>query len=158
MVFIARCVITGSLIFQASESQVPKKTRASPQTGIRGWRSLGMPVAYIVYDKRQNLNGKGRTKGGEPRGATMEEKRIRLRGLILPVEWEENGRILGLAVLTDDEQEYRIEKNRMWRALLDLRRQRLEITGVPGVRRDGKPKISIHSYRIERTRRAGKND
>jgi hypothetical protein len=44
-----------------------------------------------------------------PRTESDAGERVEIRGLIIPVEWDRNGRVTGVVLSTFDEQEYRVE-------------------------------------------------
>mgnify|MGYP006307663277 CR=1 FL=1 len=54
-------------------------------------------------------------------------------GIVVPIEWDEDGNPLSIAIATEDEQEYRIvDDGRQGRALRKLLRRRVRITGTLG--------------------------
>ena len=51
-------------------------------------------------------------------------------GVIIPVEWDEDGNITAIAIATEDEKEYRISyANRKGKAIRKLLRKRVRIKG-----------------------------
>jgi hypothetical protein len=54
-----------------------------------------------------------------------------LTGIIVPIEWDEDGTPLAIAIATEDEKEYRIDDaNRKGRSLRKLLRKRVSIQGA----------------------------
>jgi len=52
-----------------------------------------------------------------------------IRGLVIPVEWDDKGNILNLVISTFDEDEYLIELDQRGKQLMSSIRQELEVTG-----------------------------
>lgn len=59
-----------------------------------------------------------------------EAKQIRIRGILIPVGWDENGNITKAAVMTPDEGEYLVEKNEQSKHVYALMRQEVEVIGI----------------------------
>jgi hypothetical protein len=55
---------------------------------------------------------------------------ISINGIIIPVNWDANGNITGLAIATHSEEEYYIESDGKAARLMSLLRQEVRITGV----------------------------
>jgi hypothetical protein len=55
---------------------------------------------------------------------------ISINGIIIPVDWDVNGNITGLAIATHREEEYFIENDDKAATLMSLLRQEVRITGV----------------------------
>ena len=64
---------------------------------------------------------------------------ISINGIIIPVDWDANGNITGLAIATHREEEYYIESDDKAAELMSLLRKEVRITGV--VRSKGEKKI-----------------
>ncbi|NIN00365.1 MAG: hypothetical protein GTO24_20470 [candidate division Zixibacteria bacterium] len=58
------------------------------------------------------------------------EKRIRTVGIVVPVEWDEEGNAIKVALLTAHEKEYLIRENANSRRFLSLLRQEVDVTGT----------------------------
>lgn len=56
-------------------------------------------------------------------------RKVTVKGIVLPSEWDEKGTIVGLKLFTHDEDEYQVEGNEMLRELLDYLREELLVTG-----------------------------
>ena len=59
-----------------------------------------------------------------------EAKQMRIRGILIPVEWDEKGNITRAAVMTADEGEYLVEENEQSKHLFALMRQEVEVIGI----------------------------
>ena len=80
-----------------------------------------------------------------PKGAN---KKImpKIRGIILPEKWNDNGNVISVAIHTDDESTYLIEQNRKGRELLKLVRRKVEAEGKIRERLDGKTILMVRDY------------
>jgi hypothetical protein len=102
-----------------------------------------MAQPLLLYVNTSNLFGVGRTvmilsrsDGDEP---------ITIRGVIIAVDWDENGSVTAVAVSAHDEEEYVIEQGE---DLLEFIREEVEITGVPRKEHDRHTVISIKKLRL----------
>jgi hypothetical protein len=73
---------------------------------------------------------------------------MRGRGVIIPVEWDENGNVVAVAISTHGEDEYVIENEGKERELKALIRQEVEVIGEVR-KRDGKRIIRIKAYTLK---------
>lgn len=65
-------------------------------------------------------------------------------GIVVPIEWDEAGNPLAIAIATEDEQEYRIaDDGRQGRALRKLLRRRVRITGTLRESENGRARAAI---------------
>jgi hypothetical protein len=55
---------------------------------------------------------------------------IRVRGILLPAGWDEDGHVIAFAVSGTDEKEYQIEVNDKKAELLALLQKEVEVTGL----------------------------
>lgn len=68
-----------------------------------------------------------------------------LKGIVIPAAWDQNGKIISLAIATNDEQEYLIDTRQTVTKLISLLRQEVVVTG--SIRKTEKNKIiRIKSY------------
>lgn len=72
---------------------------------------------------------------------------FKIQGLIIPVDWDEGGRVLAVAVSTFDEEEYLVEKDGKGDQLLGLLRKEVEVSGIVGIR-DGGKTIKVKKYAL----------
>ena len=74
---------------------------------------------------------------------------MRGRGVIIPVEWDENGNVVAIAISTHGEDEYIIEDEGKGEELKALIRQEVEVFGEAR-RRDGKRYIKVTKYKVRK--------
>jgi uncharacterized protein YjhX (UPF0386 family) len=68
-----------------------------------------------------------------------------IKGIVIPAAWDQNGKIISLAIATDDEQEYIIETRQIFTKLKSLLREEVVVTGT--IRQTEKNKIiEVKSY------------
>ena len=73
---------------------------------------------------------------------------VKIRGLITPSEWDENGKILSISISTFDEEEYVVDKDEKGECLLPFLHKEIEIFGL--IRKEGADKrIKIKKYRLK---------
>lgn len=76
-----------------------------------------------------------------------------VRGILLPMDWDQDGHVIALALSGTDEKEYQIEVNDKKAELLALLRKEVEVTGLLR-ERDGNSLIVMSDYRMcERNRK-----
>ena len=76
---------------------------------------------------------------------------MRGRGVIIPVEWDENGNVVAVGISTHGEGEYVIEDEGKEEELKALITQEVEIIGEVK-RRDGKRIIKVKEYKLKKPR------
>ena len=54
---------------------------------------------------------------------------ITVHGLIIPIEWDEGGDVIAIAVSTFDENEYLIEQDEMGERLMSFLREEIAVSG-----------------------------
>jgi len=76
------------------------------------------------------------------------ERVTTIRGLILPVEWDDRGSIVAATISTDFEEEYLIDQNVRGEELIAYLRQKVKVAGF--VREDelGKKVIAVKQYEV----------
>ncbi len=79
-------------------------------------------------------------------------EQISLRGIVIPVDWDEEGNALKVALLTAHEKEYLLRDDGNSSRLLSLLRQEVDVTGT--VREEaGKKVITVqHCRTLKRVR------
>jgi hypothetical protein len=76
-----------------------------------------------------------------------EQKLTCINGIIIPVDWDEKGNVIGAAISCHGEIEYRIENNTKGSELLSLIQEEVEATGI--VRQKGDRKlVTVTEYQI----------
>jgi hypothetical protein len=73
---------------------------------------------------------------------------VTIRGLIVPMDWDDRGNITGVAISTPFEEEYRIELDQRGEELLAFVRARVTATGVVTLDAQGRKVIMVESYQI----------
>jgi len=70
---------------------------------------------------------------GNPRGLKVSHslsfRKMTVRGILLPSEWDESGAVIALTLFTFDEDEYKVEQTETKRELLDVLRHELLVEG-----------------------------
>ena len=69
-----------------------------------------------------------------------------ITGIIMPNNWDENGKVIEIALYTDNEEIYALEDNCLTGELFRLLRKKIEIKGNIRKDPDGKRSISAHNY------------
>jgi hypothetical protein len=69
-----------------------------------------------------------------------------ITGIIMPYNWDENGRIIEIALYTNNEEVYPLEHNSLTRELMNLVHKRVEIKGKTSEHPDGRKTITAHNY------------
>jgi hypothetical protein len=82
----------------------------------------------------------------EVRKRIVRDTSTTIRGILVPVDWDEDGNILAIAVSTPGEQQYIVEKNSKGKELLGMIRQEVEVTGVVGTGTKDSKTITVNSY------------
>jgi len=73
---------------------------------------------------------------------------ITVRGLIMPMDWDERGNVTGVAISTSLEEEYRIELDRRGEELLGFVRERVRASGKVTVDAQGRKVMMVDTYQI----------
>ena len=70
-----------------------------------------------------------------------------VKGVVVPTEWDDYGNVVALAISSNDEKEYIVDKKGKGRELLSLIRKEVEVTGVI-TEEDQKKIIRVSKYRL----------
>ena len=62
-------------------------------------------------------------------GHPSNNRKITVKGILLPSEWDENGAVLALTFFTHDEDEYRVKVKEISPELLAVLRQEVVVEG-----------------------------
>jgi hypothetical protein len=73
---------------------------------------------------------------------------ITIRGLLVPIDWDEKGNITETAVSTYFEEEYRIERNARGEALLPFLRQKVKVIGLVSMDDHGRKVVRVEEYEV----------
>lgn len=60
---------------------------------------------------------------------TKGDDMIKIRGVVVPRKWDENGRVVAITILTHDEDEYHIENDGRGKELKAFIRENVEVSG-----------------------------
>ena len=73
-------------------------------------------------------------------------QKIIITGIIIPNNWDENGRIIGIALYTNTEEIYAVEQSGLIRDLMNLVRKKVEVKGKISEHPEGKKSIAVHNF------------
>jgi 5S rRNA maturation endonuclease (ribonuclease M5) len=71
-----------------------------------------------------------------------------VRGLVIPVDWDDKGNVIATAISTHLEEEYLVDQNAWGEALLAFLRQRVKVSGSIILKEDGKKVITVKKYEV----------
>ena len=60
----------------------------------------------------------------------MDQKKVTIIGVLVPDQWEDNGEISGLALLTDDESKYVVNCRDIEYDIMPMLRKKIEVSGL----------------------------
>jgi 5S rRNA maturation endonuclease (ribonuclease M5) len=70
-----------------------------------------------------------------------------VKGVIIPTDWDEHGNVIALAISSNDEKEYMVDKKGKGKELLGLIRKEVEVRGVI-TEEDQKKIIRVTKYSL----------
>jgi len=73
-----------------------------------------------------------------------------INGIIIPGEWDENGKVIGLAIETTDEEKYLVYKDNKGKELLEFIQYKVEATGTARADEHGEMTIKVDRYNLLR--------
>lgn len=59
-----------------------------------------------------------------------DNERVNIKGILIPVDWDDSGNAIRAAIFTGNEEEYLVEENEKGKKLLVLMQQMVEIKGM----------------------------
>jgi hypothetical protein len=71
---------------------------------------------------------------------------IAVTGIIMPNNWDENGRVTEIALYTNTKEVYAVEHNSLIQELISLLQKKIEIKGKFRKHSDGNISISAHNF------------
>ena len=98
--------------------------------------------------------GPDRKISGKDHGkSSMSAPMVRIRGVVIPADWDAEGNVIATAISAWDEVEYRIEKVGGSASLLEHMHQEIEVAGELN---EGKKvrTIKVHEFKVKRRNRA----
>ena len=72
-----------------------------------------------------------------------------IRGIVIPVDWDEDGNVLATAISSQDEHQYFVELDKKGKKMLGLIRRGIEVSGVVRKIIKGRKTITVKSYRLK---------
>lgn len=85
--------------------------------------------------------------GGDESNNNTAMNVLTVRGIVIPSEWDESGKVVAAALSTYEEEEYLIDNRGKGEELKSLIRQQVEVTGVVIERRKRKT-ITVEDYSL----------
>ncbi|MHB8770254.1 MAG: hypothetical protein ACYC7J_04580 [Syntrophales bacterium] len=79
----------------------------------------------------------------------LKRKSVTLTGIVIPADWNDDQEVVGAALATADEKEYRIDGNRKGRELLDHLQLQVEVTGILSEDEKGRTVVTVRHYIIK---------
>jgi 5S rRNA maturation endonuclease (ribonuclease M5) len=76
-------------------------------------------------------------------------KVITIRGIVIPVDWDEKGTVIAAALSTHNEEEYSIDHDYKGAELLRYIRKEVQVSGVAR-KNNNKKEITITTYEVIR--------
>ena len=77
-----------------------------------------------------------------------KSKKSVIYGIVIPVQWDANGKVITVTIHTKDEKVLLVEHTKIGNDLLNLTQKEVEVTGKIRERLDGKTCIGIKSYNL----------
>ena len=102
-----------------------------------------MPIAFLNHMKT------GHTKSTVKRDGKKRKKEADLaiiRGIVIPVDWDEEGNVVAGAISTYHEDEYLIDKDEKGNELLAFIRKEVEVNGIILREQENRPVIIVREY------------
>jgi hypothetical protein len=75
-------------------------------------------------------------------------QKIAVTGIIMPNNWDENGKVIEIALYTYTEDLYTVEQNSLTQELIKFMHTRVEIRGKIRKHPDGKKSIAVQNYMV----------
>jgi len=73
---------------------------------------------------------------------------LTIKGIVIPVDWDKEGKVVAAAISTHDEDEYLIDNDYKGEELLHLVREEVEVSGVAKENKDKKI-IAVQKYMLK---------
>ena len=73
-------------------------------------------------------------------------QKIVVTGIIMPNNWDENGKVIEIALYTSNEEVYALADNNLTQELIHLLQKKVEIKGEIRIQPDGNRSISVQNY------------
>ncbi|UCF73659.1 MAG: hypothetical protein JSW35_04210 [Deltaproteobacteria bacterium] len=82
------------------------------------------------------------------KGGDENIERVTIKGLVIPVDWDEKGTVVAVAISTHDEKEYLIDRDEKGRELLHFIQQEVQASGILRESEDKKKIIAVQRYTL----------
>ncbi|MBK5099933.1 MAG: hypothetical protein JJE15_02935 [Desulfobacteraceae bacterium] len=79
---------------------------------------------------------------------TRKTAERKIRGIIIPVEWDDDGNVISTTIHTDNEEEYLIDQNKKGEELLGFIHHKVEVTGKLREGAYGNAIMNVRRYRL----------
>ena len=79
---------------------------------------------------------------------TQEERQITTTGVLVPTDWDQEGRISAIAISTPREEEYLINNDAIGEELLDLYGAEVLVTGIVSEDSEGNKTLAVEKYEL----------
>ena len=79
--------------------------------------------------------------------ARNENTRAQIKGLIIPEQWDQEGKVVGITIQTDREEIYFVAPNETGRDLLSFVHEEVEADGEITKRLNGTAMITVDNFR-----------
>ena len=76
----------------------------------------------------------------------QKSKELTINGIVLPERWDDHDNVVGVAIETEDGEEYYVEPNERATQLLAFLDSEVEATGIVREQLDGSMTISVNSF------------
>jgi hypothetical protein len=90
------------------------------------------------------------SRKGENTGRVGRGDLTVVAGIVIPVEWDEEGNVLATIISSPGEEEYLVEADPKGKELLGLVRQEIEVSGIVRKGVKGGNTIRVNSYRLKK--------
>lgn len=97
----------------------------------------------VLSDMYRHRRPQDRLEGGDE-----NIERVTIKGLVIPVDWDEKGTVVAVAISTHDEKEYLIDRDQKGQELLHFIQQEVQASGVLREREDKKKIIAVQRYTL----------
>ena len=74
---------------------------------------------------------------------------IKIAGVIIPAEWDQDGRVIGVSISTFDEDEYWVQEQVRGSELIQHVRRQVEVLGWPEIEQ-GRKSITVKTYKLRK--------
>lgn len=75
-------------------------------------------------------------------------KRVTIKGIVTPTDWDEDGNVRAVVVSTPSEEEYLVERSALTEELLGLIGAEVVVTGTLGLESRGNRTIAVRDYEL----------